>query len=114
MGEKEWAVEPALWLKWCHVGTMIAKTTVEINSVDVAIFWKTMMRHSKGFDFLLSYKRNFNDYIVGRLRSDMISLPLGSVRSNRTRSFRNTVSSVATTSSQRSANFLFHAFREWT
>lgn len=114
VGEKEWAVEPALWLKWCHVGTMIAKTTVEINSVDVAIFWKTMMRHSKGFDFLLSYKRNFNDYIVGRLRSDMISLPLGSVRSNRTRSFRNTVSSVATTSSQRSANFLFHAFREWT
>lgn len=72
---KEWTCEPALWLKWSHVGTMTAKTTVEINALDVAVFWKTMMKHARGFDFLLSYKKTFNDYMAAGSYSDMASLP---------------------------------------
>lgn len=79
--EKHWACESALWFKWFHVGRLVAKTTVEVSALDVRSFRETMMKYTCGFEFVLSYKKNFHACMAMQPRSDLASMPGGVLRS---------------------------------
>merc|ERR1712136_475757 len=56
---QDWACEPALWLKWVHVGRLVAQTTVEVSSLDASIFRETILKHEMHLDFVMAYRRLF-------------------------------------------------------
>jgi len=57
-----WVSEPALWMRWTHCGTPVARTSCEIFGLSSGLFRALVSRHERGLAFAMGYAQLFFEY----------------------------------------------------